>query len=119
MPRYGIAESQQSRKHPSVSLPGLAYRIEHKVLKELSFYVPVISEREVVLLLNEDHPFYERIYAPIACSACADAKSTRQYLEILLFAAARAESTVRTKAERVWAGSLRESWSNVLAAFLG
>lgn len=119
MPRYGIVESQRSSKHPSVSLPGLAYRIEHKVLKELSFYVPVVSEREVVLLLNEDHPFYERIYAPIACSACADAKNSQQYLEILLFAAARAESTVRTKAERVCAGSLRESWSNVLAAFLG
>jgi len=120
MSRYGMAESQQSSKQPrSVTLPGLSYRIEHKVLKELSFYVPVATEREVVLLLNEDHPFYERIYAPIACSVCTDVKSTRQYLEILLFAAARAECAVRTKAERACAGSLRESWSNVLAAFLG
>jgi hypothetical protein len=117
--RYGVSHSTGSAVHPKVTLPGFAYRIEHKVLKELSFYVPLLSEREIVLLLNEDHPFYERVYAPIAHSASLDVKSTREFLELLLFAAARAECAVTTKTEKACAGSLRESWSNVLAAFLG
>jgi hypothetical protein len=116
---YGVGQSVRSTFHPTVTLPGFAYRIEHKVLRELSFYVPLLSEREIVLLLNEDHPFYERVYAPIACSASLDVKSTRESLELLLFAAARAECAVTTKSEKACAGSLRESWSNVLAAFLG
>jgi hypothetical protein len=117
--RYGVASSSRSTFHPAVTLPGFAYRIEHKVLRELSFYVPLLTEREIVLLLNEDHPFYERVYAPIVSSASLDVKSTRASLELLLFAAARAECAVTTKSEKAYAGSLRESWSNVLAAFLG
>lgn len=117
--RYGVGSSSRSTFHPAVTLPGFAYRIEHKVLRELSFYVPLFSEREIVLLLNEDHPFYERVYAPIASSASLDVKSTRTSLELLLFAAARAECAVTTKSAKACAGSLRESWSNVLAAFLG
>jgi hypothetical protein len=117
--RYGVDHSTRSKFHPAVTLPGFAYRIEHRVLRELSFYVPLFSEREIVLLLNEDHPFYERVYAPIANSASLDVKSTRVSLELLLFAAARAECAVTTKSEKAYAGSLRESWSNVLAAFLG
>jgi hypothetical protein len=115
---YGIVRNGRSTMHPQ-SLPGLAYRVEHKVLKELSFFIPLLSDGEVVLVLNEDHPFYERIYAPITKVTCPDVNSTRDSIEILLFAAARAEFAARTKAERGYAGSLRESWSNVLAAFLG
>ena len=117
--RYGVVETSGSAIHPRVSLPGLGYRVEHKVLKEMSFYVPLLSEREMVLLLNEDHPFYERIYAPVASATCLDLRNTRDYIEILLFAAARAECAAKTNVERIHAGSLRESWSNVLAAFLG
>lgn len=117
--RYGMVEGSRSIIHPKVTLPGFRYRIEHKVLKELSFYVPLLTDREVVLLLNEDHPFYERVYAPIARSAKFDVGSTRTSLELLLFAVARAECAVTNKSEKAYAGSLRESWSNVLAAFLG
>jgi len=117
--RYGVSPSNRSTFHPSVTLPGFAYRIEHRVLRELSFFVPLLSEREIVLLLNEDHPFYERVYVPIASSASLDVKGTLASLELLLFAAARAECAVTTKSEKAYAGSLRESWSNVLAAFLG
>lgn len=116
---YGVTCSIRDKVHPKVTLPGLAYRIEHKVLKEVSFYVPLLSDREIVLLLNEDHPFYEQVYAPIAYSANLDIKVARQYLELLLLAVARAECGVRNKVEKACAGSLRKSWSNVLAAFLG
>lgn len=117
--RYGVTCSIRNKFHPKVTLPGLAYRIEHKVLKELSFYVPLLCDREIVLLLNEDHPFYERVYVPIAHSASLEVKVARQFLELLLLAAARAECGIRNRTEKACAGSLRESWSNVLAAFLG
>jgi Histidine kinase-, DNA gyrase B-, and HSP90-like ATPase len=98
--------------------PGFAYRIVPRVLKEVSFYVPLASEKEVLILLNEEHPFYERVYSRFAQAATADKKVFRQFLELLILSAARAECGVVGAREKACVSSLRKSWSNVLAAFL-
>lgn len=109
--------SRPSSHNPNV-LPGFAYRIEHKTLKEVSFFVPMVLDREVVILLNEDHPFYEQIYAPVVQATVSNEKIYRLFLELLIISAARAECGVSDEVERACASSLRQSWSNVLAAFL-
>ncbi|HEX8649474.1 MAG TPA: ATP-binding protein [Pyrinomonadaceae bacterium] len=112
--RYGLttALAVSSKR----AFPGLMYRIEHKVLREVSFFVPIIFDRELVVLLNEEHPFYERVYTPVA--ELLPSKGFRQALELMLFAAARAEYSAHGNIEKGWANSYRETWSNVLAAFL-
>lgn len=100
------------------TLPGFAYRIEPRVLKEVSFYVPIASDKEVIILLNEDHPFYERVYSRLTQGVTTDKKDFRQFLELLILSAARAECGIVGELERACASSLRKSWSNVLAAFL-
>lgn len=97
---------------------GLAYRIEHKSLDDPSFFVPLPSSRELIVLLNEDHPFYERVYHPIFDDVNIDVRTMHGYLELLLFAAARAECSVTDLKKIKWARSLRESWSKTLATFL-
>jgi hypothetical protein len=114
--KYGIADvTKYDLKRP---LPGLTYRIEHKAMREVSFFIPVILNEEVVLILNEEHPFYQQVYTP-AVEAPSVTKSFRLSLEIMLFAAARAEYSAGGRMRRGWATNYRESWSNILAAFLG
>jgi hypothetical protein len=97
---------------------GFAYRIEHKALDEPSFFVPLPTSSELIVLLNEEHPFYERVYHPIVDARDIEVRALYGYLEILLLAAARAECSVTSSQKIKWARSMRESWSKTLAAFL-
>ncbi|MDX6576448.1 MAG: hypothetical protein QOE96_2401 [Blastocatellia bacterium] len=99
-------------------ISGFAYRIEHKALDEPSFFVPLPSSSELIVLLNEEHPFYERVYHPIVDARDIEVRSLHGYLELLLFAAARAECSVTSSQKIKWARSMRESWSKTLATFL-
>jgi hypothetical protein len=110
--RTGISDSHSS------TLPGLSYRIEHRILRDISFFVPTMSNHELIVLLNEDHPFYEHIYNPVVQSHAPEEKAFRLFIELLILSAARAECGIRNRSEKALASSLRRSWSNVLAAFL-
>jgi hypothetical protein len=114
--KYDVADSPTINQKQL--LPGLAYRIEHKAVREISFFIPLILNKEVVLILNEEHPFYQKLYMQ-ALEATSIMKTFRLSLELMLFAAARAEYSVRGGIQKGWAIKYRESWSNVLAAFLG
>ena len=102
----------------SNTLPGLKYRIEHRILRDISFFVPALSSNELIVSLNEDHPFYEHIYNPVVQSNAPENKVFRLFIELLILSAARAECSIRGRNEKALASSLRQSWSNVLAAFL-
>jgi hypothetical protein len=99
-------------------IPGLCYRIEHRVLDDNSFFVPVVLGKELVVLINEGHPFYERVYAPIIKSDDPKARDVYRHLELVLFAAARAECGLTESRARTWARSMRMAWSETLATFL-
>jgi hypothetical protein len=114
--KYGMVNSPQANSKQF--FPGLTYRIEHKAIREISFFIPIVLNKEVVLILNEEHPFYQQVYTP-AVEATPTTKRFRLSLEIMLFAAARAEYSVRGEMQKGWAIKYRESWSNILAAFLG
>jgi len=116
--KYGLRHGPQVAKNRKSIVQGLVYRLEHKMLEEPSFFVPLVSRRELIVLLNEEHPFYKRIYAPILKGSEAWQKRFRQQVELLLFAAARAECNIPDEKKQRWARSVRESWSKMLAAFL-
>jgi hypothetical protein len=115
----GIAARRDFSLEPPkrVNGNGINYAIRSAALDELSFFVPRISRQEIVVLLNEEHPFWHRLYHDLAMSDSAEARRFRQHLELVLFAAARAEGSIGTT-ERKTVLKLRETWSNALAAFL-
>lgn len=96
---------------------GLSYRFETKRIPDQSFFVPRLSDREIVVLVNENHPFYECIYSPFVRLSNQDSKLFR-HLELTLLAAARAECTLSTTDKQSVIRTLREEWSKVLATFL-
>ncbi len=99
------------------TLPGFKYRIEAKALKDLSFFIPIASDLEVLIQLNDEHPFYQHIYSQ-ATKDVFNKKHFLQALQLLILSAARAECSIPTASGRRYASSLRNSWSNILAAFL-
>lgn len=101
------------------TLPGFRYRIEARPLRDVSFFVPKTSDLEFLIQINEQHPFYQHIYCQAAQDRVQDKKHFLQALQLLILSAARAECSMSTASGRRHASSLRQSWSNILAAFLG
>jgi hypothetical protein len=115
---FELQSSSWRRTTGQQLIPGLGYRIEHRVLDDGSFFVPLVLGRELVVLINEGHPFYERVYAPIVKSDDPNARDVYRHLELMLFAAARAECGLTESRARNWARSMRMAWSETLATFL-
>lgn len=115
---FDMQSSLGGRTEEQQLIPGLRYRVEHKVLDDGSFFVPVALGKELVVLINEGHPFYERVYAPIVRSDNLNAKDVYRHLELVLFAAARTECGLTDLQARNLARSMRVAWSEILATFL-
>ena len=81
-----------------------------------AFYSLKNDAGTLVLTLNRDHPFFERIYAPLCESG---SRKMRINIDCLLFALARAESEAVNPKQRYWYNRKRIAWSNTLATFLG
>lgn len=115
LPQAGGVARRASRKS---GVTGLGYRIEHSRLDDSCFFVPVLNENEVVVRLNEKHPFFRNIYAPTLSSPNTESRAFKQYLELVLFAIARAEFGISDRKKLECVRKLREAWSKTLAAFL-
>jgi len=107
--------SQQLNSHQF--LRGVKYRVVvESSLRDNSFYSCRVDGKEIVLALNERHPFYRKMYAGDN-SQISDNERFR--IECLLLAAARAELEATSESQRWWYRRKRNGWSNVLATFLG
>lgn len=114
---YGF-QPVHSESHRKLDLVrGLSYRIETRRISDRSFFVPLLTEQEIVVLVNENHPFYECIYSPFVRLSSQDSKLV-QHLELTLLAAARAECTLSPADKKSVIRTMREEWSKVLATFL-
>ena len=69
---------------------------------------------QLIMAINTDHPFYKRLYHPLCEDDSAPAAALRQRLDLVLFAAARAEVQVGSSASR----QFLDTWSNAIATFL-
>lgn len=115
---YGLQPISDSNPRNKELIRGLNFRIETKKISDKSFYIPLLAAKEIVVLLNENHPFYECIFSPSVQSSNPNARQLRQYLELMLLSVARAECTVSLKDQNQIIKKMREEWSRVLATFL-
>lgn len=101
-----------------MKLSGLKYKIIHKPLEQLSFYTSMLSNGELFVVLNEEHPFFEKFYYPIVNSDNPEMKKYRENIELVILALARAEYELLAKFDKEVFDKLRESFSNNLAVFM-
>ena len=66
--------------------------------------------------LSADHPFYEKFYSVLAAKKTG-VEFARQYLELTLYAAARAFSQFRRRDAKTMLNAFRKSWSDNIVAF--
>jgi histidine kinase/DNA gyrase B/HSP90-like ATPase len=114
LPRLGAAKAAARRERLLPPLRRLVRRYELKSAPLLTgpfFLVKIVGE-SVVITINTNHPFHDRVYAP----ACERGQAERFRVECIVLAAARAELSARDHAGRP--ASFVEAWSDALAAFL-
>jgi hypothetical protein len=98
------------------SLGRLKYRIIVERHAEPEFFTSRLECGTLVVVVNEEHPFFQYTYGP-ACRG--ELRSVRDHLDYLLLAAARAELQTDSRAERKSHNQKRVEWSNTLAALWG
>ncbi len=92
------------------------YALSILPLREEAFYSLKRQRGALVLVLNRNHPFFDRVYAPL----CGEgSRELRVSIDCLLFSLARAEAEAVNPQQRYWYNRKRIAWSNILAAFLG
>jgi len=96
---------------------GQRYAIVEAPLKETAFFSVARDKERLVLVLNPDHPFYTRVYRPLAESESLRDKGLRVSIELLLLAAARSEAAIGSRRAEALE-QFRLDWSNTLATFL-
>lgn len=116
--RFNLGSVLSKKVQENTSIGGLSYRFEAQKIRDQSFFVPFLAEKEIILLLNKNHPFYECIYAPSVRLSSQDTKLIRQLLELMLLAAGRAECSVSPVDDDSVIKKMREEWGRVLATFL-
>ena len=94
------------------------YKIVERESDDASFFYPVQHGKQLVLVLNPAHPFYERLYRPLAEQDHDLARAVRSKLELVLLAAARAEALVSSGRNKKDLVQQRRAWGKAVATFL-
>jgi hypothetical protein len=117
--------SARDRRLPRVAVQGdgrrervahLAYRIVVNDSAEADFFTWELTEGELRLAINRNHPFFRSVYDPVREAGLT---ALRTDLELLLLAYSRAEAVAATGGALGETRPLRTLWSDVFATFLG
>jgi hypothetical protein len=104
-PELVNADRQGAKSHPKYSL------VIDKVSSD-RFFQSVKHGGQIIVVLNPDHPFYRRIYAPLLDSSDSLMSKLKQQVDLLLLAAARSEWSQPTS------DKFLSTWSDILSTFL-
>jgi Histidine kinase-, DNA gyrase B-, and HSP90-like ATPase len=122
-PRQTMLLDQLRQRHPSlrcVPTPErseIRYHIVEERLRDTTFYWFVWKDRQLVLVLNPEHPFHRKIYAPLVEEDTPANRALRSQIDLILLAAARAEAAASGKQRQVLEWH-RRLWSDHVASFL-
>lgn len=119
-PPKGLAEGVRAKARGKVvaGSGGLRFKLASEPLNVPDFYRPEIEGAELRLALNGQHPFCSRFYGPLGNGERCDSRAVAKSLELLLFAAARAEVGTDSLRGRKAIADFRRAWSDLLAAYL-
>jgi hypothetical protein len=93
------------------------YTIVEASLRQSEFFGVARDAKQVVLVVNPDHPFFKRVYKPLTESDLPRDKELKVALELLLLAAARSEAAAAVRDVHAIA-QFRAEWSKALATYL-
>lgn len=94
---------------------GLSYTLLAAELNKRDFYEATFNKESILITLNTAHPFFEKIYKK---SLAEEDNQFAKQLEILIFAAARAESLASGIEAHKMSLEFKNNWSKILATFI-
>jgi hypothetical protein len=95
-----------------------AYKVIEDDLAGTDFFAHALLDGRLVVALNKAHPFYKKVFRPIAESDTPRDRQLKTSLELLLLAAGRASASLGAKSSAKVLEVFLKEWSNTLAAFL-
>jgi hypothetical protein len=121
--RVPASETQQfdrlAKTHPVLNEPTEAdsshpkYTLIADSLKTARMFQASRTNGKVVIVLNNEHAFYRRVYLPLSESNEPGLQRLKQQIDLVLLSAARAECMGKPNAQE-----FLTNWSDVLNAFL-
>ena len=115
--KYDVYLSPPSVDVRCNNVQGLKYKILVADTGTTTFYKTDFDIERISVILNEQHPFFQKFYAQFKGQNNGDYRTLKTYFEILLLAAARAEYQMESVTERRAINTFKEFWSDVLAAY--
>jgi hypothetical protein len=91
------------------------YRLVIERLTGRAFYSCELRDGELVVIVNREHPFFDKLYCPLVEDA---APVLARRLEYLLLALGRSEIDAPHRLRQYWYRRKRLTWSDALAALL-
>jgi len=95
----------------------LRYVINQEQTEGRDFCTSSLEGRSLVLTLNVDHPFYTKLYQPLAELGGKKGDDLRMALDLLLLASSRAQISVESARDSCVIEEFRETWANYFAVF--
>lgn len=108
----------KGRQTPDDRRSGLRFILSTEAFTGSEFYLSKVNASELRVILNTKHPFYERFYQQLGNGRQFDPSAIAKTVELLLFAAARAEVGVENPSAQNALAEFRRSWSDLVAAYL-
>lgn len=100
-----------------IYLGGLKYSINSERKREEVIFESEFDKEHITVQLNSNHPFYSKVYHPLIESQEITASYFIKQLEILIFAAARAETLLENKQRKI-NQIYQQNWGKVLSTYL-
>jgi hypothetical protein len=124
-PKSAVAISKNGRSNyvpaspgATFKLKGLKYKLVVEDLHSCDFFMSQLKGTCLTVTLNRLHPFFERVCSVLPERDKFEEAVSRRQVELLVLAAARAEVGLIDRQSRKTFQQFRNSWSNLLAAFL-
>jgi len=120
-PPNGLEKAPRLRSkgiNTPVDRSGLRYKLSTEAFTGPEFYLSKVNASELSVVLNTKHPFYERFYHQLGNGQYFAPAAIAETVELLLFAAARAEVGVENPSAQNTLAEFRRSWSDLVAAYL-
>jgi hypothetical protein len=125
-PRQGVRKPKKGDTKPQLHLLrkrgegvlGLRFAVGHESGDHNCLYAAELREGQLSVLLNENHPFFPKMYLPLASNKSAEHRAALQHMLLLILASARAECMLSQSREREIMSRFHQLWSDTVAAFL-
>lgn len=93
------------------------YRIVVGSLDSTSAYDLISRDGQLIVVLNDRHPFFRDLYAPLVRLGTDGQSELASYLALTMLALARVEAEITDPTHQAQSTSSRRRWSDILASF--